>query len=190
MENLKGRIIIDCKMSRKEALKLIEKDELMPIIDSHKGFLSEGDFPFLTPIHTKGVILWPPVDIHPSADIGEGVVIGRYTNICGAIKIGRNTRIQGFCFIPDSVSIGEYVFIGPGVIFTNKKYPRVRNNQMKIRDGLTIIEDDARIGAGAIIGPGIRIGAGATVGMGAVVTRDIPRNSVYIGCPAKELIKK
>jgi len=178
-------IIRDERISFDEAVKIMQDDKSASMLETHKGFLCEGDLPFGTPIRKNGIIVWPPADIHPAAKIGTDVMIGRYTNICGAIEIGDHTRIQGFCFIPDSVKIGKYVFIGPNVVFTNMKHPRVRDNQMKVRDGFTIIEDDARIGAGAIIGPGVRIGSGATVGMGAVVTKDVAPNSIVVGCPAK-----
>ncbi|MFX0194542.1 MAG: acyltransferase [Candidatus Hodarchaeota archaeon] len=170
-----------------EAIEIIEKDEF-DLLKFHKGYLCKGDLPFRIPIHKGSIVMWPPVDIHPNAKIGEHVVIGRYTNICGAVEIGEYTRIQGFCFIPDSVKIGEYVFVGPNVVFTNVKYPRVRNNRMRIRDGITVIEDDVRIGAGAIIGPGVRIGKGALIGMGAVVTKDVEPDTTVVGCPAKILI--
>ena len=175
------------KIGKIEAISLIKNDNV-DILACHKGFLCEGDLPFRPPIHKNSIVMWPPVDIHPSAKIGKHVIIGRYTNICGDIEIGDYTRIQGFCFIPDSVKIGEYVFIGPNVTFTNIKRPRVRNYAMKERDGVTIVEDDARIGAGAVILPGIRIGSGALIGAGAVVTKDVKPGAVMIGCPAKELI--
>ena len=179
------KVLMNKRISYEEAVRLIGDDQSSSMLEMHKGFFCEGDYPFRPPKHYGRVIIWPPADIHPGATLGDGVMIGRYTNICGAIKIGNHTRIQGFCFIPDAVQIGEYVFIGPNVIFTNVKYPKVRNEQMKVRDGFTIVEDDARIGAGAIIGPGVRIGKGALVGMGAVVTKDVPPDSVVIGCPAK-----
>ena len=183
------KVIRDGWISTEEAVKLMQDDMSGSMLEMHKGFLCEGELPFRPPMHKNGIIVWPPADIHPAARIGTDVMIGRYTNICGAIKIGNHTRIQGFCFIPDNVVIGEYVFIGPNVTFCNVKHPRVRHNQMKIRDGLTIVEDDARIGAGAIIGPGVRIGAGSLIGMGAVVTKDVPPDSVVVGCPAKEMNK-
>ena len=135
----------------------------------------------------NGVTMWPPVDIHPSAKIGKGVMIGRYTNICGDVKIGEKTRIQGFCYIPDCVEIGNRVFIGPGVIFTNVKYPKIRGSMMKHRDGKIVIEDDVNIGAGAVICPNVKIVSGVTIGAGAVVTKDILDKKVYTGVPAKQL---
>jgi len=173
------------RISVEEAIKIMHDDKSGSMLEMHKGFFCEGNYPFRPPEHYGSVIIWPPADVHPAAKIGDHVMIGRYTNICGAIEIGDHTRIQGFCLIPDSVRIGEYVFIGHGVIFVNVKYPKVRNNQMKTRDGFTVIEDDANIGSGAIIGAGVTIGKGAFVGMGAVVTKDVPPNSVVVGCPAK-----
>lgn len=157
------------RVSFEDAIRFIENDQFTSMLEMHKGFFMDGDYPFKPPEHYGTVIVWPPVDIHPSVEIGDHVTIGRYTNICGAIKIGGHTKIEGFCFIPDSVQIGSYVFIGPNVTFCNVKRPRVRNNLMKIRNGITIVEDDVNIGAGAIIGAGVRLGSGCTIGMGAVV---------------------
>jgi len=179
------------KLTNKEAIMKIEKDNHdFNAILAHKGFMTNGDFPFEISQIINKVTIWPPVHVHPAAQIGEGCVLGRYTNICGDIKMGKNTRVQGFCFIPDCVEIGECVFIGPGVIFTNVKYPRVRNNMMKHRDGKIIIHDDVNIGAGAIIGPGVKIAKGVTIGMGAVVTKSImEENTVYIGIPSRRYVR-
>jgi len=171
-------------ISVEEAARIMAGDEIS-LLDSHKGFLCEGDLPFRPPQTYGTIIIWPPVDIHPGAIIGDYVVIGRYTNICGDITIGERTRIQGFCFIPDSVKIGKRVFIGPNVVFTNIKYPKIRNNLMKQRDGVTVIEDDVSIGAGAVICPGVRIGSRTLIGAGATVTKDIPPDVVVTGTPAR-----
>jgi maltose O-acetyltransferase len=47
------------------------------------------------------------------------------------------------------------------------------------------IGDDCWIGGGAIICPGVTIGPRSIIGAGAVVTRDIPADSVAVGNPAK-----
>lgn len=48
-----------------------------------------------------------------------------------------------------------------------------------------VIEDDVWIGARAIIMKGVRIGRGSVIGSGAIVTHDVPPNSVAVGNPAK-----
>jgi len=57
------------------------------------------------------------------------------------------------------------------------------------KEGKIIIQDDAWIGAGAIILPNVTIGKGAVVGAGAVVTKDVPPYTVVAGVPAKEIKK-
>jgi len=183
MEN----IIRSEMISQEEAIQFIHND-MFDIQDIHAGFLSPARYPFLPPIHyPNGVIIYPPSDIHPAAKIGAGVIVGRYTNICGAITIGEKTRIQGFCFIPDCVEIGKRVFIGPGVVFTNVKYPSARHDRDRKRDGKIIVEDFASIGAGAVICPNVRIGSGALIGAGAIVTKDVLPETVVVGCPARPL---
>ena len=177
------------KISRQEAVEFIERDNQEFRLDLlHMGFVKEGDFPFRMSEIINDVTLWPPVDIHPAAKIGKGTMIGRYTNIMGDVTIGERVRIQGHCYIPDCVEIGNRVFIGPGVIFTNVKRPKVRGSMMKHRDGKIIIRDDVSIGAGAIIGPGVEITEGVLVGMGAVVTKDL-RVGVHIGVPARRMVE-
>jgi acetyltransferase-like isoleucine patch superfamily enzyme len=178
------------RASFEEAMRVIEKDNAdFNLALNHAGFIGEGDFPFRMSQIINDVTLWPPVDIHPAAKIGRGTMIGRYTNICGDVTIGKRVRIQGFCYIPDCVEIGDRVFIGPGVIFTNVKRPIVRGSMMKHRDGKIVIRDDVSIGAGAIIGPGVEIAEHVMVGMGAVVTKDL-RVGTHIGIPARRMIER
>jgi serine acetyltransferase len=48
------------------------------------------------------------------------------------------------------------------------------------------IEDEAVIGAGAVLLPGIVVGRGATIGAGAIVTHDVPSGVLVVGIPARE----
>jgi len=128
--------------------------------------------------------IYKHVIIDPGAMIGEGVTIGSFTHIMPHTSIGNGTRIQGFCYIPPYVSIGKDVFIGPGVMFTNVKHPKVRKDGEDAEFGRTTLEDNCIIGAGAIICPGVRIGRYAVIGAGAVVTRDVPGGETVVGIPA------
>lgn len=51
--------------------------------------------------------------------------------------------------------------------------------------GRIIIEDNVNIGWNVIIMPGVKIGKNSVVGCGAVVTKDVPENSIVAGVPAK-----
>src|SRR5574341_269665 len=88
------------------------------------------------------------------------------------------------CTIHAPVWIGNHVFLGPGCIFTNDKYP-------PSLDWLpTVIEDWVSIGAGSVILPGITIHAHAMVGAGSVVTKDVPIGAVVVGNPARIIRQK
>ena len=85
----------------------------------------------------------------------------------------------------DGISVGNNVFIGPNATFTNDIFPKSKKSLQSYPK--TIIEDNASIGAGAVILPGITIGRNAMVGAGAVVTKNVLPNSIVIGNPAKHL---
>jgi len=109
---------------------------------------------------------------------GEDCTIHAPVWIGNKVKIGDRCKIQAFAFIPEGVTIGDDVFIGPHVCFTNDKYPPSTNWSE------TVVEDGVSIGANATILPGIRIGKGAMVGAGAVVSRNVEANTTVFGNPA------
>lgn len=114
-------------------------------------------------------------------EIGDDCLIAPFVEIQGNVKIGARSRIQSHSFICSKVKIGEEVFIGHGVIFTNDRYPIHRDP-----DGWEdiIVEDKVVIGNNATILP-CRIRRNALVGAGAVVTRDVPASKIVAGNPAK-----
>ena len=112
---------------------------------------------------------------------GDNVSIGSNTSIEPGCAIGRGTRIHGNCFVVRA-DIGQGVFVGPGVVFTDDPHPACPH----YLDCAPPIEigDYAVIGAGVVIMPGIKIGAGAVIGAGSLVTKDVPANEVWAGHPA------
>jgi len=132
----------------------------------------------------RGVIVYPFSQVGEAVLLGERVVIGSNCYIGDASMIGAGTRIQHGCFLPKRSRIGERVFIGPNVTFTDDRRPYVGNRDYHAQP--PVVEDEASIGAGAVILPGITIGKHAMVGAGAVVVRDVPAGATYYGNPAKE----
>ncbi len=84
------------------------------------------------------------------------------------------------------ITIGNYVHVSPGVIINTGglDYTAPFNARHHTKAPV-VIEDGVWIGSGAIVNPGVRIGCGAVVGAGAVVTKDVPPNTVVVGVPAR-----
>jgi UDP-2-acetamido-3-amino-2,3-dideoxy-glucuronate N-acetyltransferase len=112
--------------------------------------------------------------------IGKGSKVHSHVWIADCVEIGERCSIQAFTFIPAGVRIGNDVFLGPRVTFTNDKYPP------STQWSFTIVEDKVAIGAGAVILPGITLGKGCTIGAGSVVTKNVPPGETWVGNPARK----
>jgi maltose O-acetyltransferase len=105
------------------------------------------------------------------------------------IYIGDHVYLNLLCNILDcnEVHIGNHVMIGPNVqIYTaaHELQAEARNSGMEVAKAITI-EDNVWIGGSAILLPGVRVGLNAVVGAGAVVTHNVPANTVVAGNPAR-----
>ncbi len=110
------------------------------------------------------------------------------------IKIGKNCEIYdgvSWGSEPYLISIGDHVRITNGVRFITHDggvwVLRNREEQYKDIDifGKIVIGDNTHIGMNVIIMPGVKIGKNCIIGCGAIVTKDIPDDSVAVGVPAK-----
>ena len=104
------------------------------------------------------------------------------------IHIGDHVYLNVLCTILDcnEVHIGHHVMIGPAVqIYTaaHLLQAKARIQGWEVAKPV-VIEDNVWIGGGAILLPGVTIGRNAVVGAGAVVSRDVPANTVVAGNPA------
>ena len=105
------------------------------------------------------------------------------------IYIGDCVYLNILCTILDcnEVHIGHHVMIGPGVQIycaAHLLQAEARNQGWEVAKPI-VIEDNVWLGGGAILVPGVKIGRNAVVGAGAVVTRDVPANTVVAGNPAR-----
>lgn len=123
--------------------------------------------------------------------IGDQTRIGSFVEIQKHAVIGARCKISSHSFICEGVTLGDEVFIGHGVVFTNDRYPRAATPDGRLQGTGDWQVIPTRIGRGASIGshatllPGIVVGEHALVGAGSVVTRDVPAYAVVVGVPAR-----
>jgi UDP-2-acetamido-3-amino-2,3-dideoxy-glucuronate N-acetyltransferase len=126
-------------------------------------------------------------------EIGDQTTVGPFVEIQKGAKIGKNVKVSSHSFICEGVTIEDDVFVGHGVMFINDKYPKSVNEKGELATGddwevvPTLVKKGVGLGSGAIILCGVTIGENALIGAGAVVTKDVPPNTVYAGVPAKKL---
>ncbi len=120
--------------------------------------------------------LWGPFTVRPLGG-AKNIEIGEGTFINSDVRFG----------VPNKVTIGKNVQIGPRVMFETMTHGLIYVPE-KGRGGESkpiTVEDEVWIGAGAIVTQGVTIGKGAVVAAGAVVTKNVAPNTVVGGVPAK-----
>lgn len=109
---------------------------------------------------------------------------GFYCNFKHGKCFRSNTKIDSL--FPELVEIGDYFMSAPGSrILTHDASLLLFTD--KIRANKTIIGNWVFLGADSIVMPGVRISDRVIVGSGAIVTKDVPSNSVVAGNPAKHI---
>lgn len=124
--------------------------------------------------------------------IGKRSVIESFAcinNAVGDVTIGNCTRVGIHSTVIGPVSIGSHVIIAQGVVISALNHRFGDDTKPISEQGVDtkqiVIEDDVWIGANAVILPGVRIANHSVVAAGAVVTRDVPANSIVAGVPAE-----
>jgi len=138
-----------------------------------------------------GTKIWHHAHIREDVVVGRECVIGQNVYIDVGVIIGDYCRIQNNCSIYRISKIGNFVFIGPHVVFTNDKTPRAFNHENKPTTekdwdvGTIEVGNGASIGAGSILLPNVKIGEFALIGAGSLVTKNVEPFTLVYGNPAK-----
>ena len=151
----------------------------------------------------RGVYLDEGVYLHAlpnGIEIGENTYVMNHAELHvynfrnlphAGIKIGKNCLISEFNVLrgQGGITIGDNVYTAPLVQMAAINHVYSDPTKPIIAQGITaqgiVIEDDAWIGAGAIILDGVRVGKGAVIAAGAVVTDDVPAHTIVGGVPAQ-----
>jgi acetyltransferase-like isoleucine patch superfamily enzyme len=147
-------------------------------------------------------VIHPQACIDATVTIGEGAAVWQFASVIRGAKIGRDCSI-GSCAVVDGarlgdgcrighgaqvhpgVDLGNEVFIGPGAVIANDRWPRVSKEGFDLAALISgppcvVIENGASVGANATVLPGVRIGRNSMVAAGAVVTGDVPANYLWL----------
>lgn len=111
--------------------------------------------------------------------IGDSVSIGSHSVLEHSVVIGDQVRVHSGVFIPEHTRLEARCWIGPGVIFTNARYPN-RPQTKAALEGVRV-EEGAVVGAGVVILPGLTVGAGSLIGAGSTVAKDVAPGETIFG---------
>lgn len=114
-----------------------------------------------------------------------------FTNFGRFISIGKRVFINHACSFLDMgrITIEDDVLIGPKVNLVTENHPTDPADRRSLITKPILIKKKAWIGAGVTILPGVIIGENSIVAAGAVVSKDVPDNTVVGGIPVKILKK-
>ena len=132
-----------------------------------------------------GTKIWHFSHIQEGSSIGTNCTLGQNVNVANNVKIGNFCKIQNNVSLYEGVTLKDYVFCGPSMVFTNIikprcKYPQKGSNYYKN----TLVKEGASIGANATIICGITIGEHAIISANALINTDVPDHALMIGVPA------
>ena len=134
----------------------------------------------------EGTKIWHFSHIQSGSKIGKKCVFGQNVNVGNNVNIGDYCKVQNNVSIYEGVTLEDYVFCGPSMVFTNIldpkcKYPQV-GAQFYIK---TLVKEGASIGANATIVCGNTLGKHCMIGAGTVVTKNVPNYALVIGTPGR-----
>lgn len=121
-----------------------------------------------------GCSVGPFAHLRMNARVEAGAQVGNFVEIKKS-RLGGKSKAMHLAYLGDA-DIGERTNIGAGTITCN--YDGKNKHQ-------TVIEDDVKIGSDTMLVAPVRVGARSVTGAGAVVTKDVPPDSLVAGVPAK-----
>ena len=118
-------------------------------------------------------VVHPSAVIESSSHLEKGVLVGAGAFIGPEAQIGENTLINTHAVVEHESQVGKHSHISVGTILCG----RVR------------VGDRCFIGAGAVVKDKVTICDDVTVGAGAVVVASITEPGIYVGCPARKIVR-
>jgi bifunctional UDP-N-acetylglucosamine pyrophosphorylase/glucosamine-1-phosphate N-acetyltransferase len=129
-------------------------------------------------ILAEEVSVGPFAHLRPGARLERGVHLGNFGEVKNS-TLGPGVKMGHFSYIGDA-HIGAETNIGAGTITAN--FDGLRKNPSTIGAGVFL-------GSDTVLVPPVTVGDGARTGAGAVVTKDVPPDTLAVGMPARVIRK-
>jgi len=138
--------------------------------------------------------------VREDASVGKGSIVGTHSVVEFGAHIGSLVMLHTGVATAENCFIGDRVWISPNTVMTGGRQmlgsavragkasvEELRADEGRLVDGRysLVVEDDVRIGAGALLLSGIRVGTGSVIAAGTVVDRDVPPGMVVAGNPGR-----
>ena len=157
LANVKRAMVITAKLNR---LTFNDTDEIRALFSELIGKMVDESFLLIPPFYTAG---------------GD------------EIRVGRNVFVNQNCTFYDlgGLDIADDVMIGPNVSIITAGHPLEPSQRRTTIGKPIVIEKNVWIAAGATIIGGVTVGENSVVAASSVVTKDVPRNTLVGGNPAR-----
>jgi bifunctional UDP-N-acetylglucosamine pyrophosphorylase/glucosamine-1-phosphate N-acetyltransferase len=132
----------------------------------------------------EGAILEDDVDIGPFARLRKGAHLKSHVHMGNFGEVKDSTLAEG-------VKMGHFSYIGNATIGTNTNIGAgtITANYDGEKKNPTLIGEDVFIGSDTMLVAPVKLGDGARTGAGAVVTKDVPEDTLVVGMPARAIRK-
>lgn len=129
-------------------------------------FLTHRKIDFATVIHPGSIL-------SPLAIIGKGTFVAPGVKVNPLARIGAGVILNTGSIIEHECEVNNFAHIAPGAVLA----------------GNVSVGEGSFIGANSVVLQGITIGKNVIIGAGSVVVKNVPDNEVWVGNPARKLIK-
>ena len=116
----------------------------------------------------------PFAHLRLNARVDDGAAVGNFVEVKNS-TLGAKAKAMHLTYLGDA-TVGERTNVGAGTVTCN--YDGKQKHQ-------TVIEEDVKIGSDTLLVAPVRVGARSVTGAGAVVTEDVPPDTLVAGVPAR-----
>jgi acetyltransferase-like isoleucine patch superfamily enzyme len=185
-----GAVIGRPPVSSGATARQVDVTELLPVVIGDHCVIGAHAVIYMNVRIGERSMICDMAGVREECEIGEATIIAMGVTVNYRTKIGSRVKVMDNTHLTGNMLIEDDVFISTQVTTTNDNAMGRRPPAGKDWTGRgPILRRFATIGQGACLLPGVEIGRNAMVGAGAVVTRDVPPETLVLGVPARVVRK-